>query len=273
MSEGVITLSVDLTRATRRRRVRAVVLAGGQGTRLAPYTSILPKPLMPIGDRSILELVIGQLAGYGISDVTLCVGYLSHLIEAVLGNRSDDGVEIRYVKEQEALGTAGPLRLVEGLTSTFIAMNGDVLTTLDYERFVKNHRRSRNLLTIATHERLVRIDYGVLLLGENGSRYRVQGYVEKPETTSTVSMGIYAMEPKVLQYIPPTGCFDFPDLVQVLLRAGEKVGAYPHDGLWFDIGRRDDYEQAVRAWIGDANSTGASRTRELHGRITAGESV
>ena len=115
MTEGVFELSDELATRTRPSRVKAVVLAGGKGTRLAPYTSVLPKPSMPIGDRSILELVIGQFATFGITDVTLCVGYLSHLIEAVLENRRDDGVEIKFVREEEALGTAAPLRLVDGL--------------------------------------------------------------------------------------------------------------------------------------------------------------
>jgi len=249
VSDGVFSLTDQLKVRTRRRPVRAVVLAGGRGTRLAPYTSVLPKPLMPIGDRSILELVLSQLAACGITDVTLCVGYLSHLIEAVLTNRADDGVEITYVREQKALGTAAPLRLVAGLDSTFIAMNGDVLTTLDYDALVRYHRRSRNILTIATRDRPIQIDYGVLHLGENGRRNRVEAYLEKPHMKSTVSMGIYVLEPEALAYIPPTGHFDFPDLVQKLLQRGDPVGAYRYKGLWFDIGRREDYEQAVSAWI------------------------
>lgn len=250
MTEGVLDLHDDLAaRARRRRRPKAVVLAGGKGTRLAPYTSVLPKPLMPIGDRSILELVLGQFATCGITDVTLCVGHLSHLIEAVLDNRPEDGVEIKFVRENEPLGTAAPLRLVEGLDQTFVAMNGDVLTTLPYDGFIRHHRRNRNIVTIATRERTMQIDYGVLYLGGNGRRNQVASYDEKPQITATVSMGIYAVEPEALAYIPRRGRFDFPDLVKALLRAGERVGAYRHDGLWFDIGRRDDYEEAVSAWV------------------------
>jgi NDP-mannose synthase len=259
MTEGVFELNDELATRPRRSRVKAVVLAGGKGARLAPYTSILPKPLMPIGDRSILELVIGQFAAFGITDVTLCVGYLSHLIEAVLESRGDDGVQIKFVREKEALGTAAPLRLVEGLDQTFLAMNGDVLTTLPYDGFIRYHRRNRNALTIATRERQIQIDYGVLHLGENGRRNQVAAYVEKPRMTSVVSMGIYALEPKALKYIPESGYFDFPDLVQALLAAGEKVGAYRYDGLWFDIGRRDDYEEAVAAWREVPLTAAASR--------------
>jgi NDP-mannose synthase len=259
MTEGVFELSDGLASRTRRSLVKAVVLAGGKGTRLAPYTSILPKPLMPIGDRSILELVIAQFATFGITDVTLCVGYLSHLIEAVLDSRHDDGVEIKFVHEQEALGTAAPLRLVEGLDRTFLAMNGDVLTTLPFDGFIRYHRRNRNALTIATRERQIQIDYGVLHLGENGRRNQVAAYVEKPQMTSVVSMGIYVLEPEALKYIPADGYFDFPDLVQALLNADEKVGAYRYNGLWFDIGRRDDYEEAAAAWSEASALTAARR--------------
>ncbi len=254
MSEGVFSLEQQLAARTRDAAMRAVVLAGGKGTRLAPYTSVLPKPLMPIGDRSILELVIGQLRDHGVNDVTLCVGYLSHLIEAVLENsRKREGVQISYVHEEEALGTAAPLRLVDGLASTFIAMNGDVLTTLDYRDLIRHHRSEGNLLTIATRVRPIKIDYGVLHLGTNGSSNRVHAYVEKPEMTSTVSMGIYVLEPRALAYIPADGYFDFPDLVQALLSAEERVGAYQYEGMWFDIGRQDDYERAVTAWNDETN--------------------
>lgn len=255
MSEGIVSLSKF--QAHRSTSVRAVVLAGGKGTRLAPYTSVLPKPLMPIGDRAILELLIGQLRDCGINKVTLCVGYLSHLIEAVLGNRAEDSVDISYVREQETLGTAAPLRLVDGLDSTFITMNGDVLTTLNYQDLVRLHHRDGNVLTIATHTRPIQIDYGVLTLGTNGSRNRVKAYLEKPKMTSTVSMGIYVVEPRALSYIPEEGYFDFPNLVHALLDAGERVGAYPFEGMWFDIGRQDDYERAVSAWAeqtGDADA-------------------
>jgi NDP-sugar pyrophosphorylase family protein len=239
-----------------RRRTRAIVLAGGRGTRLAPYTYVLPKPLMPIGDRAILEIVIEQLAGYGIEQVTLCVGHLAHLIEAVIGDGDSENVPISYVREDRPLGTAAPLRLIEGLDEPFIAMNGDVLTTLDYGDLVRHHHDSGNILTIATKDRPIKIDYGVLHVKADADGDRVYAYDEKPEMASTVSMGIYVIEPAALEYIPPHGYFDFPELVEALLAAGEPVGAYRYDGLWFDIGRRDDYEQAVSAWLGSAAESG-----------------
>jgi NDP-sugar pyrophosphorylase family protein len=238
------------------RDVQAVILAGGRGTRLAPYTSVLPKPLMPIGDQSILEVVVGQLEDAGIVNVNFCVGYLAHLIQAVFDSRENGHVDITYVREQEALGTAGPLRLVEGLDSTFIVMNGDVLTTIDYEELVRFHREQGNAVTIATRERSIKIDYGLLHLDEDS---RVREYEEKPTISSRVSMGIYVMEPEVIELVPEGEYFDFPDLVRVLLDAGEPVGAYDHTGLWFDIGRQEDYERAINVWLEDeehANGNG-----------------
>jgi NDP-mannose synthase len=232
-----------------RRPTQAVILAGGRGTRLAPYTSILPKPLMPIGDQSILELVVGRLADQGLTDITFSVGYLSHLIRAVFDHVPDHRATISYVHEDAALGTAGPLRLIDGLDRTFIVMNGDVLTTLDFRELLHHHAQQRNMITIATHERTVKINYGVLYVDpDDPDSQLVQAYEEKPEIASTVSMGIYVLEPRALGFLPAEGYFDFPDLVQALLAAGERVGTYAHSGLWFDIGRHDDYQQAVETW-------------------------
>jgi NDP-mannose synthase len=234
--------------AARKRKggPKAVVLAGGRGTRLAPYTSVLPKPLMPVGERAILELVVDQLEACGITDITFSVGYLAHLIQSVFDNRDNGHVSIEYVHEQEALGTAAPLRLVDGLDSTFLVMNGDVLTELDYRDLISYHQEHGNMLTIATRKRAIKVDYGILHLDVS---QRVRDFEEKPEITTPVSMGVYVMEPGVLDYIPEGEYFDFPHLVQALLEAGEQIGAYRYGGLWFDIGRQEDYEQAVTAWI------------------------
>jgi UDP-glucose 4-epimerase len=245
------------------KKTRAVVLAGGKGTRLAPYTSVLPKPLMPVGEHSILEIVVEQLAGCGVEKVTFCVGYLSHLIHAVFRRRDNGHVKISYVHEEEALGTAAPLRLVKGLGKTFIVMNGDVLTTLDFRDLVRHHHECGNVLTIATHERAIKIDYGMLEVDAAAS---VRRFREKPEIVSAVSMGIYVMERSVLKYIPEGRHFDFPELVQALLAAGQPVGAYRYPGPWFDIGRHEDYEEAVAAW--EANAGYATHGRpELDVRL------
>ena len=256
------TFDVSTAKAGRRKKnaepngprglkdVKAVILAGGRGARLAPYTTILPKPLMPVGDRSILEIVVGQLEKAGVVDIRFSVGYLSHLIRAVFDNRFAGGAQITYVPENEPLGTAAPLKLMNDLDSTFIVMNGDVLTTLDFGDLVRYHREQGNALTIASHKRSVKIDYGILHVDVT---QRVRAFDEKPEIVSAVSMGIYVMEPEVLAHVPDGGHFDFPDLVGALLEAGLPVGAYRSDDLWFDIGRQDDYERAVSAWSQNGN--------------------
>src|SRR6187402_1375312 len=203
--------------------VKAVVLAGGRGTRLAPYTTILPKPLMPVGDRSILEIVVGQLEKAGVVDIRFSVGYLSHLIRAVFDSRPAGNAEITYVAEEDALGTAAPLKLMDDLDGTFIVMNGDVLTTLDFGDIVRHHRKHGNALTIATHDRSIKIDYGILTMDPG---HRVSSFEEKPEIVSAVSMGIYVMEPEVLAHIPEGTHFDFPDLVAALLEEDVQIGAY-----------------------------------------------
>ena len=247
---------------------RAVILAGGRGTRLLPYTSVLPKPLMPVGDRSILEIVLSQLAAAGITQVTLCVGYLSHLIRAVLDDRVNGFVDIDYVQEDRPLGTAAPLRLVEGLDDTFIVMNGDVLTTLDFNELVRFHRTQGADVTIATHERKVKIDYGIVNVdGAN----RIVGFDEKPEFRAEVSMGIYVMEPSVLEHIPETDRADFPDLMQALLLARSPVYSYRHDGLWFDIGRKDDFEQAIVAWSENGDRPESRKAAARKVRKSAGK--
>jgi NDP-mannose synthase len=246
---------------------RAVVLAGGRGTRLAPYTSVLPKPLMPIGERAILEIVVEQLEAHGVRDIIFCVGYLSHLIRAVFDNRANGHVRISYVHEQEALGTAGPLRNVDGLNETFIVMNGDVLTTLDYRDLVRHHREAGNAVTIATRERTIKVDYGVLRVENETAPARIISFDEKPEVRSTVSMGVYVFEPWVLDYVPPDQHHDFPELIESLLIAGASVGAYAFDGPWFDIGREDDYASAVDAWTsGEFGSMNGDRSSIEAGR-------
>ena len=229
--------------------VKAVVLAGGMGTRLRPYTSVLPKPLMPLGDRSILELLLRQLSRRGFVDITLSVGHLAHLIEAVLGNGGGHEVDIKYVREDAPLGTAGPLRLIERPDDTFLMLNGDLITTLDYRELVRHHRAEDNVMTIATRHRELRTEYGVIRAArsDTGSQ-RVVGYDEKPVFDFMVSMGIYVLEPSALDFIPDAGYFDLPDLVRSLLAANATVGAFEYDGLWLDIGRHEDYEQAQILW-------------------------
>lgn len=225
---------------------RAIILAGGKGTRLSPYTTVLPKPLLPIGDRAILEVVVQQLRGYGFTHLTLAVGYLAHLVRAVMQDGTHHGVTIDYHEEQQPLGTVGALATVEGLDETFLVMNGDILTALDYGQLLEIHRQSGNLLTIASHRRVVRTEYGVLHLDDGGDEVRpITGYEEKPELPFVVSMGVYVMEPRALEYIDAGAHLDLPDLVLRLLDAGEGVGSYLFEGYWLDIGRHEDYERAI----------------------------
>jgi NDP-sugar pyrophosphorylase family protein len=225
---------------------KAVILAGGKGSRLGPYTTVLPKPLLPVGDRAILDVVVHQLRDFGFTELTLAVGYLAHLVRAVMGDGSNHGVKISYHEEEEPLGTVGPLATIEGLDDTFLVMNGDVLTALDYSRLLDVHRESGNVLTIASHRRTVHTEYGVLHLnGEAGETKLVSGFEEKPALPYVVSMGVYVLEPHALDFIEPGRYLDLPDLVLKLLGAGEPVGSYLYEGYWLDIGRHEDYEQAL----------------------------
>ncbi len=222
--------------------MRAVILAGGRGTRLAPYTTILPKPLMPIGDMPILEIVIRQLARHGFDDLTLAVGYLAELLMAYCGGGEKFGVKLTYSREEQPLGTAGPIALVPDLNDTFLVMNGDLLTTLDYSAMLDYHRRRGALATIACYQRDVKIDLGVIHADEDNW---VSDYIEKPVYHYTVSMGIYLFEPQILSYIPKGQRLDLPELVLKLARDGRKVNVFNFDGYWLDIGRHDDYERAI----------------------------
>lgn len=223
--------------------MKAVILAGGRGTRLAPYTTTFPKPLVPIGDRPILEIIIRQLAHHGFREAVLSVGYLSELIEAYFsttGHRLGN-IDLRFVREGKPSGTAGSLAHIESLDETFLVMNGDVLSAIDYSALVEYHRNGGAALTIASQHRDVRIDFGVLKTDDGQN---IVGYEEKPVIDYCISMGVYVYEPRVLKFIQPDTYLDFPDLVLRLLQAGEKISAFPYDGEWLDIGRHEDYAKA-----------------------------
>ncbi len=218
--------------------MRAIILAGGKGTRLAPYTTVFPKPLMPVGDMPILEIVVQQLKHFGIHRITLAVGHLAELIMAYFGDGSRHGVQIDYSREGQPLGTAGPLALIEKLDDTFLVMNGDLLTTMDFRCLIDNHRQSGAMATIAAYERKTKIDLGILEIDEQN---RIRGYVEKPTYTNRVSMGIYAFEPQVLSFVSKGVHLDLPELVSRLLQAEQDVRASVFDGFWLDIGCPADY--------------------------------
>lgn len=221
--------------------MRAVILAGGKGTRLAPYTTVLPKPLMPIGDMPILEVVIRQLARHGFKDVTLAVGHLAELVMAYCGDGSKFGIKIGYSREDEPLGTAGPISLIPDLNDTFLVMNGDLLSTLDYSAMWKHHQERGAIATLASYRRDIKIDLGVI---ESQDGW-VKDYIEKPTYHYGVSTGIYIFEPGILNYIERGSHLDLPELVLRLLRSDQKVNLFNFDGYWLDIGRHDDYDTAM----------------------------
>jgi len=222
--------------------MRAVILAGGKGTRLAPYTTVLPKPLMPIGEMPILEIVIRQLERHGFDDLTLAVGHLAELLMAYCGDGSKFNVKLGYSREEQPLGTAGPIALVPNLDDTFLVMNGDLLTTVDYGAMLKYHRKRGAVATIACYQRDVKIDLGVI---EVGADNWASNYIEKPTYRYSVSMGIYLFEPAILQYIKPNQRLDLPELMMNLMREGRRMNVFNFDGYWLDIGRHDDYEKAI----------------------------
>jgi NDP-sugar pyrophosphorylase family protein len=223
--------------------MKAIILAGGKGTRLAPYTTVLPKPLMPIDDIPILEIVIRQLAHHGFKDITLAVGHLAELLMAYCRDGSQYNLRLSYSREDTPLGTAGPIALVPNLTETFLVMNGDLLTTLQYSEMWRYHKERGAIATLAIYQRKVEIDLGVI---ETDSENWVTKYVEKPTFHYTVSTGIYIFEPAILDYIEPGQRLDLPELVLRLLERGEKVSSYGYDGHWLDIGRYDDYQEAIQ---------------------------
>ncbi|MFQ5606532.1 MAG: NDP-sugar synthase [Candidatus Zixiibacteriota bacterium] len=224
-------------------RIRqAVILAGGAGRRLAPFTDVLPKPLMPVGERPIIDILTHQLARSGIREIVIALGAGAKLIKLFLGDGSALGVGIRYVIEKTPLGTAGPLRRIDKLDEQFLVLNGDLLTDIDFAEFARTHVASGALATIAVCKRRERADFGVVI-SKNG---RVTEYKEKPIRSFEVSMGIYAFSREIIEHIPK-GRFDFPELVFSLLKRGIHPHAYKFSGSWLDIGREEDWRRAAKA--------------------------
>jgi NDP-mannose synthase len=221
--------------------MQAILLAGGKGTRLRPFTATIPKPLLPLGDLPIVEVVIRQLASRGITRIAVSLGHLAHLFSATIGDGSRFGVTIDYYIEEEPLGTAGPLRLVRDLDEHVLVMNGDLLTTLDYRQLIQSHLAKNAWATIAVRRREVKIDFGVVVTSEND---RLLDYQEKPVIFYDVSMGINIISRRCLDLIPAGRKFDMPDLLLAIKSEGHDVLAFKTNCYWQDIGRFDDYEQA-----------------------------
>ena len=224
--------------STSNKKMKAILLVGGKGTRLAPYTTILPKPLMPIGDVPILEIVVRQLQRVGFDDITLAVGHMAELVASYFGDGSKFGVKLTYSREDTPLGTAGPIALVPDLQDTFLVMNGDLLSTIDLAALLAYHRARGAIVTLAAHAHDLRVDLGVI---QTDSDNWLVDYIEKPVYHYNVSTGIYVFEPEILSYIP---FGERLDLVLKVARENKKVNVYKFEGYWLDIGHPGDYEKA-----------------------------
>lgn len=222
--------------------MEAVILAGGKGSRLRPYTTIIPKPLMPVGEQAILEIVIRQLQIAGVKKITLAVNHGADIIRAFVGSGEKLGIKIAYSFEDKPLGTVGPLKLIQDLPENFIVMNGDVLTDLNYTDLYADHLKAGTELTISTYRRIQKIDFGVLEIDSDANL--IKGFREKPFYDFNVSMGIYVFKHSLLELIPFNVPYGLDDLVLMMLKNGRPIHAYPYDGYWLDIGRPEDYDQA-----------------------------
>ena len=221
---------------------RAVILAGGIGTRLRPYTAVLPKPLMPIGDYPILEVIIRQLVQQGFKHITLAVNHQAELFRAFFSDGSKWGVKIDYSLEDMPLSTMAPLTLISDLPDNFLVMNGDILTDLSFSDFYKDHIEGGSVFSISSYVREHKIDYGVLKVNEERE---LSGFVEKPVRKFEVSMGIYMVSKSALDFIPNGVAYGFDDLMRDLLASRQRVSVCEHAGIWLDIGRPDDYIEAI----------------------------
>ena len=236
---------------------QAVILAGGRGTRLRPYTIVFPKPLVPVGEHPILELVIRQLAEHNFKDITLAVGFLAELIMAYFGDGSRWGVRLSYSREEQPLGTAGPLALIkERLHQPFLVMNGDLLTDLSFSDVMRYHVERGGVATVVLAHRSVKIDFGVVQVD---AEQRLMGWSEKPELSYLVSAGIYIFDPAVLTHIPVGQRLDLPQLVMGLVKDGKPVNTYVHEGYWLDIGRPEDLQRANEDFLLNDNLRSAAR--------------
>lgn len=222
--------------------MRAIILAGGKGTRLRPYTVVLPKPLMPIGEYPILEVIVRQLVYQGFTHITMAVNHQAEIIQAFFGNGDKWGIAIDYSLEDQPLSTMGPLRLIKDLPENFLVMNGDILTDLDFRVFHDCHVAKQNIFTISSYQREVRSEYGVLQIDETD---RLAGFQEKPIIRYDVSMGVYMVSRDALRYIPTGQPYGFDHLMLDLIAANNPAGVMRFDGYWLDIGRPDDYSQAI----------------------------
>lgn len=217
-------------------------MAGGLGSRLRPYTITIPKPLVPIGELPILEIIIRQLASEGIEHITLAVNHQADLIKSYFGDGSKWNLFIDYSLESKPLSTMGPLTLISDLPQDFLVLNGDILTDISFRKLGQKHLESNSLFTISSYKRNECVDYGVLEIDEHS---RLSGFREKPTISYQVSMGLYVLSSKVLDVIPENTFYGFDDLMCELIERGQPANVVNHGGIWLDIGRPDDYSKAI----------------------------
>ena len=220
--------------------LEAVIMAGGTGTRLRPLTEDLPKPMLPVGDRPLLELIIDQLRQAGIKQVHLTTHYKRDLIAQHFGDGASFGVDINYVEEERPQGTAGALSRLDGLTGPLLVINGDILTQVDFRALLDFHQEHQAELTVAVREYESSVPYGVV----ETDGVAVTAIREKPVTRHLINAGIYLLEPEVHKHIPPSQPYDMPDLINYLLSQGRRVVSFPIREYWLDIGQQEEYQQA-----------------------------
>lgn len=224
--------------------MQAVLMAGGEGTRLRPFTSVLPKPLIPIGEISILEMVLRQLRYNFFRKIIIAVGHKAELIMAVIGDGRRFGLDVTYHQEDKPLGTLGALAYMQGLEDNFLVMNGDICTNLNFKEFYESHVRSGAMASIGTYARCEKIELGVLTVDKLGQK--IIGFQEKPTYDFLVSMGVNAFKRSIIDLIPKGEFFGFDDLMHKALKNNINIRSYQFDGLWHDIGRLDDYERMLQ---------------------------
>ena len=222
--------------------MRAIILAGGKGTRLRPYTYSLPKPLMPIGGETpILGIILKQLQKNDFKRVTITVNYMAKIIQAFFGDGEEWGLNIDYSLEKKPLGTVGPLTLINDLPELFLVMNGDLLTDLNFKKFYEWHKKKGNDMSVATFKRMTQNDSGVIQYDDELNIFR---FKEKPIEYNHISMGIYILNKSVVDVLPKNEKIGFDKLIIDAINNGLKIKAYPHESYWLDIGCNNDYEKA-----------------------------
>ncbi|MGE0268329.1 MAG: sugar phosphate nucleotidyltransferase [Candidatus Omnitrophota bacterium] len=240
-------------------KIQAIILAGGKGTRLKPYTAVIPKPLMPVGEHPICEVIIRQLESARLKNIVISTGHLAGLIEAYFGDGRKWGVHITYVTEHKPLGTAGALKLIKKMDTDCVVINGDVLTDLNFKELIKHHKLKKAMATITIKERVVKTDFGVIEVDKKGD---LSDYIEKPEHKSFVSIGVYVLNKGCWNFIKDDENIGMPDLILRMKAAGEKISCFKTQSIWLDLGRLDDFEASQdifekhkKKFLGKSNST------------------